>query len=72
MEDKFLSIIADSLEISADKLSMDTAFKELDEWDSLSQLTLIADLDENFGVTISTTDFGKINTIQELFDFVKA
>jgi acyl carrier protein len=71
MEEKFLNIISEALEISGDELTLETNFKDLDEWDSLSQLTLIAELDENFGVTIPTSSFKQINTLQELFDYVK-
>ncbi|ERM83972.1 hypothetical protein P872_01545 [Rhodonellum psychrophilum GCM71 = DSM 17998] len=70
MEEKFLEIIADALEVSVEELSLGLNFKELDEWDSLSQLTLIAELDENFGVTIPTSSFNQITTLQELFDYV--
>lgn len=70
MEEKFLNIIADVLEVEVSEISMATRFKEMDEWDSLSQLTLIADLDENFGVTIPNADLEKISTLEELYEYV--
>lgn len=70
MKEKFLNVISDALEISVDELSLEMNFKDLDEWDSLTQLTLIAELDENFGVTIPTSSFNQIYTLQELFDYV--
>jgi len=72
METKFIKVIKDALEIEDKNLSMNEKFKEFEEWDSLAQLTLIAELDENFDVTIQTSDFKNINTLQELFDHIQS
>jgi acyl carrier protein len=71
METKFIKVIKDALEIEDKNLAMDDKFKEYEEWDSLAQLTLIAELDENFDVTIQTSDFKNITTLQELFDHIQ-
>jgi acyl carrier protein len=71
METKFIKVIKDALEMEDKNLAMDDKFKEYEEWDSLAQLTLIAELDENFDVTIQTSDFKNINTLQELFDHIQ-
>jgi len=71
MEAKFIKVIKDALEIEDKNLSMNDKFKEFEEWDSLAQLTLIAELDENFDVTIQTSDFKNITTLQELFDHIQ-
>jgi acyl carrier protein len=71
METKFIKVIKDALEMENKNLAMDDKFKEYEEWDSLAQLTLIAELDENFDVTIQTSDFKHITTLQELFDHIQ-
>ena len=71
METKFLEVIKEALEIEDRELDMEDKFKEFDEWDSLAQLTLIAELDDNFGVTIQSNDFKKIQTLQQLFDHIQ-
>jgi acyl carrier protein len=71
MEAKFIKVIKDALELEDKNLSMNDKFKEFEEWDSLAQLTLIAELDENFDVTIQTSDFKNITTLQELFDHIQ-
>ena len=71
MEAKFLEVIKEALEIEDRELDMEDKFKEFDEWDSLAQLTLIAELDDNFGVTIQSGDFNKIQTLQQLFDHIQ-
>jgi acyl carrier protein len=72
MQTKFLEVITQALEIEDRELSMTEKFKEFDEWDSLAQLTLIAELDDNFGVTIKSDEFKNIQTLQELFDYIQS
>lgn len=71
MESKFLEIIKDSMEIEGRELSLLDKFKEYDEWDSLAQLTLIAELDDHFGVTIQSEDFKKIETLKDLLEYIE-
>lgn len=71
MESKFLNLVSEALEIDGRIISLTDKFKEFDEWDSLAQLTLIAELDEQFGVVIKMNDFKNINTLQEMFDWIK-
>ncbi|MCH7412055.1 phosphopantetheine-binding protein [Belliella sp. R4-6] len=71
MELKFKEVIIEALEIEDREILMSDKFKEFEEWDSLAQLTLIAELDDQFGVTIQSEDFKKIQTLQELFDHIQ-
>lgn len=71
MEDKIIEELKDILEIDDQKLSLEDNFKQFDNWDSIANISVIAMLDEEFGVLIPTEDFKKINTVQELIDEVK-
>lgn len=70
MEQKFLEVITEALEIEGREIQLMDNFKEYDEWDSLAQLTLIAELDDNFGVTISSEELRKIHSLQELLNHI--
>lgn len=72
MEQEFLEFIKLALEIEERSLSMSDDFKKYEEWDSLAQLTLIAELDESFDVTIQSSDFKDIHTLQQLFDHIQS
>jgi acyl carrier protein len=72
MEQQFLEVITEALEIKGREILLTDNFKEFDEWDSLTQLTLIAELDDNFGVSIATADLNKINKLQELLDYIQS
>ena len=66
MESKFIDLIKTALEINY-SITSETIFSELPEWDSLSQLSLIAELDSEYGVIIDTKDLSKLSTIEELY-----
>ncbi len=49
-----------------------TKFKELDEWSSLIALSIIAMADEEYDVTLKGDDIRNADTIEDLFNTVKA
>lgn len=50
----------------------ETKFRELDEWSSLTALSILAMVDEEYDVQLKADEMRKTNTIQELFDLVKS
>ena len=48
----------------------DTLFRELDEWDSLTAMAVIAMIEDEYSVKISDDEFKQLYTIQDLYDFV--
>ena len=49
----------------------ETEFKALDEWSSLSALSIIAMVDEEYDVTLKGDDIKNAETIEDLFNLVK-
>ena len=56
----------------ASEIQADTVYKELDEWSSLVALSVIAMVDEEYDVTIKGDDIRNSNTVEDLFNVVKA
>jgi acyl carrier protein len=56
----------------ANEIKAETVFKELDEWSSLIALSVIAMVDEEYDVTIKGDDIRNSNTVEDLFNAVKA
>lgn len=57
----------DSAEITAA-----TNFRDLDEWSSLSALSVIAMVDEEYEVTLKGDDLKNAKTVEDLYNTVKA
>jgi acyl carrier protein len=49
-----------------------TDFKNLDEWDSLVALSVIALADEEFGVTLTGDDIRNATTVTDLYTRINA
>lgn len=49
----------------------DTKFRELEEWSSLTALSILAMVDEEYDVQLKGEDMRKANTVVELFEIVK-
>ena len=71
MEEKFISLFKEILEIEDQELDLKDEFRDYPEWDSLGYLELIAMLDEEYGVAIENDDFGKLRTLEDLINEVK-
>ena len=72
-QNKFLDNFKEALELeSENEISLADSFKDLDEWDSLARLSLIAMLDEEYEVELESEDFDKLNTLEDLYLFVKS
>lgn len=66
---EFIEKFAEAIEIDdASVLTPETEFRTLDEWDSLSYLSVIAMIDEEFDVQIETPEFKQQKTIQDLYN----
>ena len=66
--ENFSEILEDT---QIDSLSLDTEFKNLDEWDSMAMLMLISIFDEKYGVEVSASEINKLNTLSELYLLTK-
>ena len=70
---EFLTNFADLLEdISAATLNAETKFRELDEWSSLTALSVIAMADEVYGVTLTGEDIRSAVTLGDLFQVIQS
>lgn len=59
-------------ETDANEIQATTVFKELDEWSSLTALSIIAMVDEEYDVRIKGDDIRNANTIEDLFNLVNS
>ncbi len=56
----------------ASEIKAETVFKELDEWSSLIALSVIGMVDEEYEVALKGEDIRLSNTVEDLFNKVKA
>lgn len=57
-------------EIEDNELTMDTEFKNIDEWSSLTALTLLAVIDEEYDVKLTNNDLKNSVTVRDIYNIV--
>jgi|688.fasta_scaffold741415_2 acyl carrier protein len=68
--EKFLQKLSDILEVEL--LSPTQDMKQLDLWDSLTVLSILAYIDEEFGVTVEAPELADVKTATELYSLVQS
>ncbi len=66
--EKFLEFVAEVMEV--DSVDKDLKYNE-GKWDSLMMLTLVMELEAEYGVSIPVEELGKVETLEDLYEFVK-
>lgn len=67
-EQEFLAFFAGLFDETEEGLEMDTEFRYLDGWSSLTGLYFITDMKEKFGKTITVPEFKASETIEDLYN----
>ena len=71
--DEFVSAFAAEFdETPEDQFKADTEFKTLDEWSSLTALSIIAMVDEQMDKTITGADIRASKTIEDLYNLANS
>lgn len=71
--EKFINNFANQLvDQDLSGLTATTIFRELDDWDSLTAMAVIAMIDDEYNVKIDDAEFKKLQTIGDLYNFIKS
>lgn len=72
MLERIKETIADTLAVDADIIKPETSLKKDLEADSLDFVELVMSLEDEFDVKIGEDDTAKIQTVQDIIDYLKA
>ena len=65
---KLTSKLSEIFEV--ENIDINLKFSELEEWDSLTRLTLLAMLDSDYNINLTDADLIKFKNIKEFCDYV--
>jgi len=69
--DEFVQLFAEQFEeTEQNQFTPSTDFRSLDEWSSLIGLSIIAMVDEEFGIALNAKDFRQVTTINDLYSII--
>ena len=66
----YTSELAEIFEIPVEKLNQTLDFKNLESWDSLTLLSLVSYIKDNFGVVISNKEINEITELGQLQELI--
>lgn len=70
--DEFVAEFAEIVEVEPGEISMSTALDEVQTWDSLSQVSFLALLDERFEKSVTSEELEKAKTVSDLWALASA
>lgn len=71
MAEQIIKIVADILEMEETELSLDSKQEDIEEWDSLAHIRIIAEIEERLGKSIPIDQVVEIASIAELVQAVE-
>ena len=69
--DKYSNIFKTALNISDDKMSKNLKYNEIEEWDSIGHMTLIAALEEEYKISLETDDIIEFSSFKKGMSILK-
>ncbi|MBN1414281.1 MAG: acyl carrier protein [Bacteroidales bacterium] len=71
MKEKFIEALAEALEMEPADIKMEDKFRDYDAYDSLTELSVFAMLDSEFGIELEMEEYKKYFTVKDLFQLVQ-
>jgi acyl carrier protein len=65
-QQQFVSLVEEILEVEPGSLGLDDSLEELD-WDSLANISLIAEIDSRIGKSLDAERLAACGTVQDLY-----
>lgn len=65
-----MELLAETLEVEVDEISEDTVLAEMDNWDSMTKLSLIVMFDDECDKKITSDDIKKMVTVKDILDLM--
>ena len=69
-DEKKLALLADTFDCDVEDLNADLALDELENWDSMTKLSLIVLMDDEFGKTLTSNDIKAFKTIGDVMAYM--
>lgn len=69
-EKEFLTFVAGILDVPVDRISLETAYESIPEWDSVMQLRLTLEIGTEFNVEIPVDEIADIKTLSGFYSYL--
>lgn len=67
----FIEKFAEAIDVEASELTADTEFRNLEEWDSVAYISVIAMMDEEYDIQIEMLIFKTLKTLGAIAEYIE-
>ncbi len=71
MHDKIIQIISETFRVKKSELSIELKMEDVDAWDSLTHMELIANLEEEFGFEFTNDEIMEMTSVGAVISIVE-
>jgi acyl carrier protein len=71
MKEKVLEVIAQALEVEPERITEKSLIRDIEEWDSLAQLSVIAALEEQLKIKIPFDKVLEMEGVHDIITFIE-
>ena len=67
----FIEKFAEAIDVDANELTAETEFRNLDEWNSVAYISVIAMMDEEYDIQIEMPTFKTLKTVGAIAEYIE-
>lgn len=67
----FIEKFAEAIDVEVSELTADTEFRNLEEWDSVAYISVIAMMDEEYDIQIEMPIFKTLKTLGAIAEYIE-
>lgn len=72
MQDKVINALAEALEMDGGIIKPEDNFRDYENYSSLTELSMLAMLDSEFGIELEMKDYNKLKTVADIIELVSS
>lgn len=72
MKEELIKALAEALEIEVSAIEEEDNFRDYETYSSLTELSVLAMLDSDFGIEIEMKEFNRYKTVKDLLELVRS
>jgi len=72
MKEKLIKALAEAIEMEAANINEEDKFRDYETYSSLTELSVLAMLDSDFGIEIEMKEFNNYHTVKDLVNLVES
>lgn len=69
-QNRIIEIIASVLEVNASEINVESDSSNVDSWDSMKQLFMVSELEQEFNIEFDTEEMEKMKSVRAIIEII--